>query len=69
MYLLAVFWTFYLLIFPIVETLTGIPIQRIDIAVLMTLTTWFISLYMGGHTIKSLGQSAIDAVKTWRGKP
>ena len=69
MYLLAVFWIFYLLIFPIVEALTGVPIQRVDIAILMTLTTWFISLYMGGHTIKSLGQSAIDAVKTWRGKP
>jgi len=69
MYLLAVFWTFYLLIFPIVEAATGAPIQRVDIAILMTLTTWFISLYMGGHTIKSLGQSAIDAVKTWRGKP
>ena len=69
MYLLAIFWTFYLLIFPVVEALTGVPIQRVDIAVLMTLTTWFISLYMGGHTIKSLGQSAIDAVKTWRGKP
>jgi hypothetical protein len=69
MYLLGIYWTFYLLIFPIVETLTGVSIQRVEIAVLMTLTTWFISLYMGGHTIKSLGESAINAVRTWKAAP
>ena len=69
MYLLGIYWTFYLLIFPIVETLTGVLIQRVDITILMTLTTWFISLYMGGHTIKSLGESAINAVKSWKAAP
>ena len=69
MYLLGLFWIFYLLIFPIVEASTGMPIQRVDIAILMTLTTWFISLYMGGHTIKSLGESAINAVRTWKAAP
>ena len=66
MYLLAVFWTFYLLVFPMVEAFAGIDVQRVDLAVLLTLTTWFISLYMGGHTVKALGESAINAVRAWR---
>ena len=39
----------------------------IDSATLMTLTGWFISLYMGGHTVKEIGRQAVEAVKTWRG--
>lgn len=66
MYLLAVFWTFTVLIFPIAKAGFGVAIDQVDIAVLMTLTTWFIGLYMGGHTVKSLGQSAIEAVKSWK---
>lgn len=68
MYLLGLIWTCYLLVFPVLAVL-GIEIERIDLAVLLTLTTWFISLYMGGHTVKSLGDSAINAVRTWKGKP
>ncbi len=68
MYLLAIFWTFYVLVFPIMAAL-GLPVeQRVDVAILLTLTTWFISLYMGGHTVKALGESAIAAVASWRGK-
>lgn len=68
MYLLAVYWTFYMLVFPIVEAMTGVDVQRVDIAILLTLTTWFISLYMGGHTVKALGDSAINAVRSWKDK-
>jgi hypothetical protein len=31
-------------------------IEMIDIATLMTLTSWFMALYMGGHTVKDLGR-------------
>lgn len=66
MYLLGLFWSCYILIFPALDAVFGVAVERVDIAVLLTLTTWFISLYMGGHTVKALGQSAIDAVKTWK---
>ncbi|MEO9612618.1 MAG: hypothetical protein ABJG86_09805 [Nitratireductor sp.] len=68
MYLLAVFWIFHILIFPIAAT-AGLVVERINVAVLLTLTTWFISLYMGGHTVKALGESAINAVRTWKARP
>lgn len=67
MYLLGLFWTCYVLAFPVAEAI-GLPVERIDPAILLTLTTWFISLYMGGHTVKALGDSAIAAVNSWRGK-
>ncbi|MFH1796283.1 MAG: hypothetical protein ABIF45_17475 [Pseudomonadota bacterium] len=68
MYLLAVFWTFYILVFPIMAS-AGFVVERVEASILLTLTTWFISLYMGGHTVKALGESAINAVRSWRGKP
>lgn len=67
MYLLAIFWTCYVLVFPVLAA-AGIEIERIDAAILLTLTTWFISLYMGGHTVKALGESAINAVRSWKGQ-
>lgn len=67
MYLLGVFWSCYLLVFPITAAL-GFEVERIDAAILLTLTTWFISLYMGGHTVKALGESAINAVKSWKAR-
>lgn len=66
MYLLAVFWFCYVLLFPVLAA-AGIEVERVDAAILLTLTTWFISLYMGGHTVKVLGESAIAAVKNRRG--
>jgi len=66
MYLLGLFWTCLVLVFPLIKALTGVAIDSVDIAIVMTLTTWFISLYMGGHTVKALGESAIEAVKNWR---
>lgn len=70
MYLLAVFWIWRIIIGPAVDywlAASGYPsIQMVDYAVLLTLTTWFISLYMGGHTVKTLGKTAIDAVMARR---
>ena len=68
MYLLALFWTCYVLVFPVMAA-AGVTVEKIDAAILLTLTTWFISLYMGGHTVKALGESAIAAVKSWRATP
>lgn len=65
MYLLAFFWTCYIIAFPVAAAL-GWPVDRVDASILLTLTTWFISLYMGGHTVKALGESAIAAVRSWK---
>jgi hypothetical protein len=69
MYLLAFFWTWRIIILPVINAGSEAAIEAIDLAVLLTLTTWFISLYMGGHTVKALGESAINAVRSWRDKP
>lgn len=72
MYLLGVFWTFYVLLFPILNALlrafgSAVRIEVLEASILLTLTSWFIALYMGGHTLKELGKSAIDAVRTLKG--
>jgi len=67
MYLLAFFWITAFLLFPVAKSF-GFSVDPIDLSVLATLTGWFISLYMGGHTIKAIGQQAVEAVKTWRAK-
>lgn len=67
MYLLAFFWLCAFLLFPVSKSL-GFVIDAIELPALTTLTSWFIALYMGGHTVKSLGSQAIEAVKTWRAK-
>jgi hypothetical protein len=56
MWLLAGFWTWQVIA-------TAFDVPTLDAAILMTLTTWFISLYMGGHTIKELGKSVSDAMR------
>ena len=66
MYLLAVFWIWRIVVLPIVNSWLAIPIEAVDFAVLLTLTSWFMALYMGGHTVKSLGKSAIEAARGWR---
>ena len=66
MYLLAVLWVCAFLVVPVLKAF-GIALDPIDRATLMTLTGWFISLYMGGHTVKEIGRQAVEAVKTWRG--
>lgn len=65
MYLLAFLWLCAFLLFPLARSF-GVFLDPIDSATLMTLTGWFISLYMGGHTMKEIGKQAVEAVKTWR---
>lgn len=66
MYLLAVFWIWRIILAPIVNqqlaSTGGLMIEMIDVATLMTLTSWFMALYMGGHTIKDFGKNVIEAV-------
>lgn len=67
MYLLGLMWTVRLMIVPFVDAITGLDIAPgMDLSVMMTLTGWFIGLYMGGHTLKELGTSAVQAVKAYR---
>ncbi len=65
MYLLAFLWVCAFLFFPIAKAF-GLRLDPIDTSTLITLTGWFISLYMGGHTIKEIGRQAVEAVKTWK---
>jgi hypothetical protein len=66
MYLLAIFWIWRIIVAPIVNqrlgSASGLMIEMIDVATLMTLTSWFMALYMGGHTIKDFGKNVIEAV-------
>ena len=66
MYLLALFWIWRILVLPIVNARLTIPVEAVDFGVLLTLTSWFMALYMGGHTVKSLGKSAIEAARGWK---
>ncbi|MFC6444580.1 hypothetical protein [Shinella zoogloeoides] len=66
MYLLAFLWVCNFLLFPLARVF-GAALDPIDSGTLLTLTGWFISLYMGGHTVKEIGKQALEAVKTWRG--
>lgn len=72
MYLLAIFWIWRIIVAPIVNQRLGsgggVMIEMVDLATLMTLTSWFMALYMGGHTIKDFGKNVIEAVLK-RGKP
>lgn len=61
MYLLGVFWFWLFIVVPIVNAATGATIAVPEASILMTLTTWFLALYMGGHTVKELGHSAKEA--------
>jgi len=66
MYLLAIFWIWRIMVLPIVNSRLAVPVEAVDFAVLLTLTSWFMALYMGGHTVKELGKSAIEAVRGWK---
>ncbi|MDF1778755.1 MAG: hypothetical protein P1V13_22255 [Rhizobiaceae bacterium] len=63
MYLLAAFWIWRIIVMPIVNSRLAVPVDLVDFGTLMTLTSWFMALYMGGHTVKDLGKSALQAMK------
>jgi len=67
MYLLGLMWVVRLLVVPFLDSTGETALaEAMPAEIMLTLTGWFIALYMGGHTIKSLGENAIDAVKAWR---
>jgi hypothetical protein len=67
MYLLGFMWTVRLLVVPVVDAIIGSDIAaRMDMGVLMTLTSWFLALYMGGHTLKELGSRGVEAIRLMR---
>lgn len=67
MYLLALFWFVRFLVVPFLDSTGETNLaDAMPAEIMLTLTGWFIALYMGGHTVKALGTNAIDAVKVWR---
>lgn len=60
MWLLAFVWLYALILRPLTNAAFGASIEAIDLGILMTLTAWFISLYMGGHSL-------LRGIKEWRG--
>lgn len=66
MYLLAAFWLWRIVIVPILDA-RGFAIEGVDYAHLLTLTGWFMALYMGGHTLKEIGKNVTNAVSRRKG--
>lgn len=62
MYLLAVFWSWAIIVQPLVNWFAGADMRLVDLGTLMGLTTIYLGLYMGGHTIK-------DVATKWTGNP
>ncbi len=62
MWFLMALFAFRLVAVPVVDAAVGSQIaSAVDLGAMMTLTTWFMALYMGGHTLK-------DAVAKWTGR-
>lgn len=67
MYLLGLMWVVRLLVVPFLDSTGETQLaEAMPAEIMLTLTSWFIALYMGGHTVKVLGTNAIDAVRAWR---
>lgn len=55
MWFLGFLFLFRLVLVPIADAALGSDIAAsVDISTMMTLTAWFMGLYMGGHTLKDL---------------
>ena len=54
MWLLAALWTYAFMGRPLANAAFGWSIEALDTGVLMTVTTVYVGLYMGGHTIKDI---------------
>jgi hypothetical protein len=66
MYLLGFFWLWKIVLLPVINHFLRLPIETIEAAILMTLTSWFIALYMGGHTLKEVAKSIGDVTGGWK---
>lgn len=55
MWFLGFLFLFRLVLVPIADAILGSDIAAsVDLSTMMTLTAWFMGLYMGGHTLKDL---------------
>ena len=70
MYLLGFFWLWLIVVVPVLNLMLPAPglIMTVSVTTVLTLTSWFIALYMGGHTLKELGLNVRDAIGSWRAK-
>lgn len=66
MYLLAFFWIWRLIVVPLANRGSAAPIEAADLGTMLTLTSWFLALYMGGHTVKEFGRTIASALAGWR---
>jgi len=60
-WLIAVFWAYTIIAHPLLTTLAGVGLPPVPVDGLIWLTTGYLGLYMGGHTVKDL------AAKRWGG--
>ena len=62
MWFMGFLFLFRLVAVPVADAILGSDIaSAVDLSTMMTLTAWFMGLYMGGHTIK-------DALTKWTGR-
>ncbi len=55
MWFLGFLFLFRLVLVPVTDAILGSSIAvTVDLSTMMTLTAWFMGLYMGGHTVKDL---------------
>jgi hypothetical protein len=55
MWFLGFLFLFRLVLMPLADAILGSSIAGgVDLSTMMTLTAWFMGLYMGGHTVKDL---------------
>jgi hypothetical protein len=54
MWLLAGFWTYALVLQPLVNAVSGGGVAAVPFDMLTTLTGAYLALYMGGHTVKTV---------------
>lgn len=67
MYFLGVVWFQRLIVVPPIDAFAGTALaEAMDLSAMLSLTSWFLGLYMGGHTLKMLGEAAVEAVRVAR---
>jgi hypothetical protein len=54
MWFLMLVWFYALLVAPIVSGITGVTFEIPELSVVVSLTITFVTLYMGGHTLKDI---------------
>ena len=57
MYFLFVLWAWNLILLHVANAIWKIALPPTDLSILLQLTTLYLSLYMGGHTVKAVVES------------